>query len=76
MTLWVYHHDYDTMVVPLYKDIKGGTVMTMILWGYSHDYKIMVGPSLMVMTLWGAPKKKTLMGYHFDCDIMWVPSSL
>ena len=76
MTLWADRDDYDTMVVPSYNDIKGGTVMTMILWGYSHDYKIMVGPSLMVMTLWGVLKKKTLMGYPFDCDIMWVPSSL
>ena len=44
MTFWVYHHDYDTMVVPLYNDIKGGTVMTMILWEYSHDCKIMGRP--------------------------------
>ena len=71
MTLWAYRDDYDTMGVPSYSDIKQGTVMTMILWGYSHDYKIMVGPSLMVMTLWGVLKKKTLMGYPFDFDIMW-----
>ena len=58
MTLWVDRDDYDTMVVPLYNDIKGGTVMTMILRGYSHDYKIMVGPSLMVMTLLGASRKR------------------
>ena len=24
-------------------------------------------------TLWGALKKKKLMGYPFDCDIMGVP---
>ena len=58
MTLWAHRDDYDTMVVPSYNDIKEGTVMIMILWGYSQDYKIMVGPSLMVMTLWGASRKR------------------
>ena len=74
MTFWGYHHDYDTMGVPSYNETKGGTVMTMILLGYSHDDHIMVGPPVTVMTLWGALKKKRLMGYHFDFDIMGVPS--
>ena len=71
MTLWEYRHDYDTMGVPSYNETKGGTVMTMIiLWTITF----MVGPPLTVMTLWGALKKKRLMGYPFDCDIMGVRS--
>ena len=65
MTLWAYRDDCDTMGVPSYNDIKEGTVMTMILWGYSHDYKIMVGPSLMVLTLWGGPQEKDINGVPF-----------
>ena len=70
MTLWGYRHDYDTMGVPSYNETKGVTVMTMILGGYSHDDHIMVGPPLTVMTLWGALKKKRLMGYPFTV-ILW-----
>ena len=70
MTLWVYHHDYDTMEVPSYNDIKGGTVMTMILWGYSHDYKIMYGlPSPHGYDIMEGPHDYEMMGDPQDNEI-------